>query len=234
MCGRFVSTAAPQTIADVFGAVVDPLLAESEARPNWNVAPTTNVLAVGATSVGRTVRAYRWGLVPSWTKELRRAPSLINARAETIAEKPSFRSSFRRHRLLLPMDGFYEWQQITGAAGSVEKRPIYAHAADGHLLAAAGIWSAWHDPAAPDDVGWLHSCAVVTTTANPTMQPVHDRMPVFIAEADWDVWLDPSCDDVRLLGSLLVPAPEGLLVLDEVSSAVNNVRNRGPELIRPV
>ena len=228
MCGRYVSTSSPQQLAGVFAAVVDadPLAA------SYNVAPTNDVYAVSAAPDGtRSVRAYRWGLVPSWAKDARIGSKMINARAETLAEKPAFKSLFRSRRLLVPMDGFYEWKAVPG---SKAKQPVYLHPATGGLLAAAGLWSAWRDPEEGPDAPWLHSLTVVTTAANELVAPIHDRMPVFLSPEDWTEWLDPSNRDVESLTALLRPAPESLLTVYPVSTAVNNVRNKGPELIEPV
>lgn len=229
MCGRYVSSRTPQELADVFGAEVDvdPL------APSYNVAPTNDVYAVvgGDPGAPPSLRAFRWGLVPSWATDVKIGSRMINARAETLAEKPSFRTLFRTRRLLVPMDGFYEWQSVVG---SKVKRPLYIHRPDGQLLAAAGLWSAWRDKTVGPEAPWLHTLTIVTTAANATMSPIHDRMPVFLDEAEWGEWLDPTNHDVEHLAQLLDPAPEGLLVTDEVSTAVNNVRNKGPELIEPV
>lgn len=228
MCGRYVSTRSPQQIAEFFGAAVDvdPL------TPSYNVAPTNDVYGVVADrELGLVVRSFHWGLVPVWANDTKIGSRMINARAETLAEKPSFKQLFRSRRIIVPMDGFYEWQQVPG---SRVKQPLYAHRRDGELLAAAGLWSAWRDKAAGPDAPWLHSCTIVTTAANATMAPVHDRMPVFLAASTWAEWLDPDDNDLGSLASLLVPAPDDVLVLDRVSTAVNNVRNKGPELIVPV
>lgn len=231
MCGRFVSSSGPAAIADFFGASVDT----EELPQSWNVAPTNEVYGVVAEADGsRHVHAYRWGLIPSWAKDAKIASSLINARSETAAEKPSFRSSFRRHRLLIPMDGFYEWRAVTGPSGRPVKQPVFVHSVDGTPLAVAGLWSAWREPGSAPDTPWRYTCTVLTTAANLTMSVVHDRMPVLLPAARWSVWLDPSCTDTELLRSLLLPADDGLLVLHEVSTAVNSVRNKGRELIDPI
>ena len=228
MCGRFVSTSSPQHLADVFGAVIetDPL------ATSFNVAPTNDVYAVSADADGsRSLRTYRWGLVPSWAKDARIGSKMINARAETLAEKPAFKSLFRSRRVLVPMDGFYEWKAVPG---SKSKQPVYLHPPTGGLLAAAGLWSAWRDPQEGPEAPWLHTLTVVTTAANELVAPIHDRMPVFLSPGDWNEWLDPTNRDLESLTRLLRPAPEALLAVDLVSTAVNNVRNKGPELIEPI
>ncbi len=225
MCGRFVSSSSPDKIAEFFNASfeTEPL------AENFNVAPTNDVYGLVADHLGqRRVQAFRWGLVPSWAADVKIGSSLINARAETIAEKPAFRSAVRKHRLLIPMDGFYEWKR-TGSA----KQPMFIHRTDGQPLAVAGVWAAWRDPAAPADAGWLHSCSVITTAANDTRRPVHDRMPVILPRSAWDAWLDPENHDVEALRSMLRAAPNTLLTMHAVATTVNNVRNKGPELVEP-
>jgi putative SOS response-associated peptidase YedK len=226
MCGRYVSTSSPQQLADVFGATidVDPL------TPSYNVAPTNDVYAVvrDTQSPAPVVRSFRWGLVPVWAKDARIGSKMINARAETLTEKPAFKTLFRSRRLLVPMDGFYEWQAVPG---SKVKQPLFLHRPDRQILVAAGLWAAWRDPAEGPDGPWLHSLTIITTAANEMVSAIHDRMPVFLSTEHWDEWLDPANRDTESLSTLLMPAPESLLTADQVSTAVNNVRNKGPELI---
>jgi putative SOS response-associated peptidase YedK len=231
MCGRFVSSNAPAALADFFGADQP----ETELEPRYNVAPTTDVYGVVASSHGlRSLEVYRWGLVPSWAKDLRMGSTMINARAETIAEKRSFAPSFRSRRLLVPMTGFYEWRSGDGPKSA--KQPVYIHAADDSPLAVAGIWSAWRNPeAASGSAGeWLHTCAVITTAANGFISAVHDRMPVILTRSLWEEWLDPTNDDLDGLVSMLRPADDDLLVMHRVGTAVNRVQNRGEALIQAV
>ena len=152
---------------------------------------------------------------------------LINARSETAAEKPSFRSAYARRRCIVPVDGFYEWRAVPGRR---TKQPVYIHAPGGAPLALAGLWESWHDPTAPEDAPAVSTCAILTTDANTRLAPVHDRMPVILDEPSWGAWLDPATD-AAVLAPLLVPAPDGLLTMHPVSTAVNNVRNKGVELI---
>ena len=226
MCGRFVATNSPTAVADFFGATAT---GAPGLEPNYNVAPTTDVWGVVADAEGaRRIEAFRWGLVPSWADDVRIGSRMINARAETLAEKASFRRPFARTRLLLPMDGFYEWQQTpTG------KQPVFIHRADGAPLAVAGLWTAWRPKGVEDDQ-WLHTCTVITTSANATMRPVHDRMPVLLDRALWDTWLDPANGDTTTLAGLLVPAPDDVLVMHRVSTEVNSVRHRGAHLCQPL
>lgn len=240
MCGRFVSASAPETIAAYFDAIVrtEPL------PPDHNVAPTSDVYGVvvePADPGARALRAFHWGLVPGWAKDRSIGQRMINARSETLAEKPSFKGPFRTRRLIVPMDGFYEWKPgrpdgPRTASGRPAKQPVYVRRRDGEPLAVAGLWSRWVDPAHRDeaDPPVLHSATVITTAANATMEPIHDRMPVILPRSAWAPWLDPDTDDVDALSRLLVPAPDDLLVTYEVSTRVNAVREHGPELIEPI
>lgn len=236
MCGRFVSSSSADAISKLFGASF-----EAEALPaNFNVAPTQDVLAVLASADGaRTVQTFHWGLVPSWAKDAKIGSKMINARSETIAEKPAFKGLFKKHRLLIPMDGFYEWQQGTEGgpvtkAGKPMKQPMFIHRVDGELLAVAGLWATWRDRTTGPDAPWLHSCTVITTAANETMTPVHDRMPVILPASRWGEWLDPTNGDTAALKGLLKPAANDILTMHAVSTEVNNARNIGPQLIEPL
>jgi putative SOS response-associated peptidase YedK len=244
MCGRFVSSNTPDRIASYFGASfdTDPDATAATGDPavepiqplgeNFNVAPTNDIYAVVADAHAHpVVRAFHWGLVPSWAKDVKIGSKMINARAETLAEKPAFKSLFRSKRVIVPMDGFYEWKVVPGQKA---KQPYFIHRRDGEPLAVAGLWAAWRDKAAGPDAPWLHSCTVITTSANATMAPVHDRMPVLLPPTAWPQWLDPDEHDLEALSALLVPAPDDLLVMHPVSTAVNNVRNKGPELIEMI
>ncbi len=241
MCGRFVSAHAPDKIAEFFGASFESDSVERGALPpNYNVAPTNDVYAVVAHADDqRELQTFQWGLVPSWAKDVKIGSKMINARAETVAEKPAFKSLLKQHRLIVPMDGFYEWQAAgEGApltkAGKPMKTPMFIHRSDGEQLAVAGLWATWRDREEGPDAPWLHSCTVITTSANDTMAPVHDRMPVILPERFWAAWLDPSNNDIAALAAMLQPAAEDILVMHAVSTDVNNVRNRGPELVEPV
>jgi putative SOS response-associated peptidase YedK len=217
----------PAALGAYFGT--DP--AEVDLSLSYNVAPTNDIYGVISTSQGhRRLEVFRWGLVPSWADSLQVGARLINARAETLADKPSFRTHFRRHRCLVPMSGFYEWTTVPGPAPRARavKQPWLIERADGRPLAAAGLWSAWRDRQGPPDAPWVHTCTVITTAANATMAEIHDRMPALLEPETWDHWLDPELHDTEELQHLLVPAPDGLLVMREVSRQVNNVANRGP------
>ncbi len=244
MCGRFVSSSTPDELATYFGvdqvaeSVLEPEGGRSSGagpRANYNVAPTQDVFAVvedrpdpADDQAIRYLDAFFWGLVPSWAKEVKIGSRMINARAETLAEKNAYKSSFRKRRCLIPADGFYEWKKLTDAK-KPPKQPMFIHRRDGEPLAFAGLWSVWRGP--DGDQEPLRSVTIITTTPNATMAPIHDRMPVILGRDDWATWLDRDNDDVDMLGRLLGPAPDDLLEARTISKSVNNVRNNGPELI---
>jgi putative SOS response-associated peptidase YedK len=225
MCGRFVSASSPDEIARYFDAEAPEALLE----PSYNVAPTNDVYAVLDDGGVRRLDAFHWGLVPIWAKDPRQGSKMINARAETLAAKNAYKPAFKRRRCIIPADGFYEWKKIPGQK---TKQPHFIHRPDGEPLAFAGLWEVWRGPDKQGDP--LRSCTIVTTSANETMQPLHDRMPVILPASAWEEWLDPANDDIDTLGKLLVPAPPELIVTHPVSTEVNSVRNKGAELIEPV
>jgi putative SOS response-associated peptidase YedK len=225
MCGRYVAATPPDQLAGLFG-VTD--IRAGDLGPHWNVAPTMDVYAVAEGSDGdRRLGAFRWGLVPWFSKGPAGAAKMINARAETVAEKPSFRRALERRRCILPADGFYEWLR-TGK----EKLPHLFAAADGSVLGLAGLWEVWR-PTDEPDAEPLRTCAIVTTTANATMAPIHDRMPVVLAPDTWSAWLDRGTTRASEVAGLLAPALDGVLVRRAVSPRVNNVRNDDPGLLEP-
>jgi putative SOS response-associated peptidase YedK len=235
MCGRFVSTSSPDRIASYFGAEV----ASESLGENFNVAPTQDIYAVvtGADGVAR-VQAFHWGLIPSWAKDRKIGNRMINARSETLAEKPAFKGLFRKKRCIIPMDGFYEWKPgledgPLNAKGKPLKQPLFIRRIDGEPLAVAGLWTAWRDKEDPKS-RFLHSATIVTTAANDFMEPVHNRMPVLVPQSLWGEWLDPGNDDLDRLSELFSRSNDGLLTMHEVSTDVNNVRNSRPDLIDPV
>lgn len=239
MCGRFVSTAGPDRIAAYFDTVLPTHAVAESLGENYNVAPTQDIYAVVADGDGTArVDAFHWGLIPSWAKDRKVGSRMINARAETLAEKSSFKGLFKKKRCIIPMDGFYEWKPgVDGgpvdAKGKPRKQPMFVHRGDNGLLTVAGLWTAWKDP---DDAEgrWLHSATIVTTEANDTMRAVHDRMPAILTPQQWAPWLDPSNDDVASLQEFLDGGPPGLLSMDAVSTDVNNVRNNRSDLIEPI
>ena len=229
MCGRFVSASSPDEIARYFAAVPDPALAQAPGAhggANYNVAPTTDVYAVLVDGGIRTLDTLHWGLVPFWAKDPSAGNRMINARAETLAEKPSYKNAFRKRRCIIPADGFYEWKKVPGQKA---KQPMFIHRADGEPLAFAGLWEVWRSKANPQDE--LRSCTIITGPPNDKVAEVHDRMPVILPPSAWETWLAPEVDDLELLGSLLVPAPASLIDLYPVSTDVNNVRNKGAHLV---
>lgn len=237
MCGRFVSASSAETIAEYFGAAFN---GESLGE-NYNVAPTNDIYGVVADADGSLrLEAFHWGLIPSWAKDRKIGAKMINARAETLAEKPAYKSVFKNRRCIIPMDGFYEWKAGTEdgpvtAKGKPAKQPMFIHSQNGEPLAVAGLWSVWKDPDAGEGgEHWLHSATVVTTSANGTMSPVHDRMPVVLPKSLWDEWLNPNMHDTDRLSQLLLPAPDDVLTMHPVSTDVNNVRNKGKELMEPI
>ncbi len=227
-----MQASSPELLAARFG--VDELTA-ARHEPSYNVAPRATVYAVrdraggdgGSADRRRYLSDLRWGLIPSWAKDPKVGDRMINARAESLADKPAYERAFRRHRCLVPAEGFYEWQR----RGS-RKQPMFIHRRDGEPMAFAGLWAAWRDEAS--DADWLRSCAIVTTNANNTLAPLHDRMPVVLEERDWDRWLDPDTGDVDALARLLQPASDDLLVAYPVGTAVNSADNDGPELVERV
>jgi len=223
VCGRYVAATPPAQLAELFG--VDDVRA-GDLGARWNVAPTLEVYAVATGSDGeRRLGSFRWGLVPWFAKGPTGGAKMINARAETVAEKPAFRRALERRRCILPADGFYEWLR-TGK----EKLPHLFAAADGEVLAFAGLWEVWRSKDDPEAEP-LRTCTIVTTSANATMRPIHDRMPVLLAPETWDRWLDPSRRDATGVVDLLAPAPDHVLVRRAVSMKVNNVKNEGAELV---
>ena len=190
----------------------------------YNIAPTQEVLTVVG---GETRRGgfMRWGLIPHWAKDVSIGSRMINARAETVAEKPAFRDALRRRRCLVLADGFYEWQRTGGA-----RRPMRIVLRSGEPFAFAGLWSVWTDPQGSR----IPSCTIITTEANGLLRPVHDRMPVILPRDSEDLWLDSGVDDPGLLSSVLAPYPDGAMEVYEVSTLINSATNDGPEVITMV
>jgi putative SOS response-associated peptidase YedK len=194
---------------------------------SWNVAPTQPVYAVATSSKGtRKLRALRWGLIPSWAEGPRIGAKLINARSETLAQRPAFRSLVGTRRALLPVSGFYEWRRPEPPS-LAPKQPFYFWRADGQPLVFAGLWDLWLDAEGRP----IRSCTIITTAANNTMAPVHHRMPVVLPPSAWDEWLRPGPLGRAQLDELLAPAPDDLLEAHRVGIAVNTAVNDGPHLI---
>lgn len=239
MCGRYVSTRSPEDLVRLFH--VTDWNREDVLEPNWNVAPTDDVWAVleraprGGGPVRRQLRPLRWGLVPSWAKDTRIGARMINARVETVHEKPAFRRAFRERRCLLPADGFYEWQQMhTAGTAKAYRQPWFISPEDGQIMALAGLYEYWRDPAvadADDPGAWWATCTIITTEATDAAGRVHPRMPLAVEPGRHDAWLDPAHQDPGLLRALLDPPADGRLDVRPVSTAVNDVRNNGPQLL---
>ena len=226
MCGRFTLYASPTEVATLFDLPEEPILA-----PRYNVAPTQPVglVRLNPHNQAREWALTHWGLIPSWSKDPAIGARMINARSETVAEKPSFRAAFKRRRCLVPVSGFYEWQKVGKA-----KQPYYITADGGDLLVIAGLWEYWEGA----DGSALESCTLLTTDANEMMAPLHHRMPVFVDPADFAQWLGDGKDEspryLSELQHLLRPAPEALLTTYPVSTYVSNARNEGEQCIAPI
>jgi putative SOS response-associated peptidase YedK len=221
MCGRFTLRTPPKDLIEVF-----QLLHTLEMMPRYNIAPTQPVAVVRQGATCREMSLLRWGLVPSWAKDTKIGASLINARADTIATKPSFRTAFKRRRCLIPADGFYEWKKGEGKT----KQPFYIRLKKDYPFAFAGLWEHWEGP----DNSAIDSCTIVTTDANETLRTLHDRMPVILREEDYDRWLDPKIQDPTELGELLKPYSSEEMTAFPISTLVNNARNESAQCIEPL
>ncbi|MEU3354057.1 SOS response-associated peptidase [Streptomyces sp. NPDC037389] len=264
MCGRYAASRRPEDLAGLFE--VEKWVPEETLAPDWNVAPTKSVYAVLERPLKdaadrrpvRQLRALRWGLVPSWAKTPEGAAKMINARSETVHEKPSFRRAFESRRCLLPADGYYEW--VTGAQEReleekgrrkrTRKQPYFVTPVDGSVMAMAGVYEFWRDPTLPPDhpQAWWATCSVITTEAETepfamatpsvsaepgprSLAEIHPRMPLLLTPDRWEAWLDPARTDPEELRALLAPPPPGLVRAYPVATAVSDVRNNGPELL---
>jgi len=260
MCGRYASARRRIELLEEFRIERDRV--SEPLAPDYNVAPTKRVYAVvtrdappseeaeaaaaGApdppSGVARELRVVRWGLVPFWAKDPKIGSRMINARAETVASKPAFRHAFKRRRCLLPADGYYEWQRPDGSSDDAPgskagvKQPYFITRGDGGPLAFAGLYELWRDAELPDDHerAWLWTTTIITTSAPDDLGRIHDRMPMVIEPDRWADWLDPAAADPADLAALLAPAASSGLVSYPVSTAVNSVRNNGPELIERI
>ncbi|MEW6337912.1 MAG: SOS response-associated peptidase [Acidobacteriota bacterium] len=220
MCGRFTMVTPGQIIAEAFGLGDVPELA-----PRYNIAPSQQVAVVrDAARAGRELGLLRWGLIPPWAKDRSFGVRMINARAETVMEKPAFRAAFRARRCLIVADGFYEWQKLGD-----RKRPHHIRMADGRPFGFAGLWESWTGA----DGQTVESCAIVTTTPNEVLAPIHDRMPAIVEPESYAAWLDPTQRDAAVLAGILRPYAAGAMVATPVSLVVNNPANDAPECIWP-
>jgi putative SOS response-associated peptidase YedK len=243
MCGRYASSRRPEDLVEEF-EIVDNRVPEAIGA-DYNVAPTKPVYAVVERAPSREseeppqrqLRVLTWGLVPSWAKDAKIGGRLINARRETVAEKPAFRRAFAARRCLLPADGYFEWYPTSELtrAGKPRKQPFFIHPRDGGVLAMAGLYEIWRDPerAEDDPERFRWTCTILTTEAEDSLGHIHDRMPLMVDPARWGDWLDPRRSGSDLL-ELTVPAMQGALEAYPVSTLVGNVRNNGPELLEPL
>ncbi|RCJ35345.1 hypothetical protein A6770_16095 [Nostoc minutum NIES-26] len=222
MCGRFTLNQSAAALAEIFEVQSVPDLAAQ-----YNIAPTQMVGTVlhNPQSDKREFQYLRWGLIPSWAKDPEMGAKLINARAETVAEKPAFRSAFKHRRCLVVADGFYEWQRQQG-----KKQPFYFRLQDGQPFGFAGLWERWRSPQGEEIV----SCTILTTAANKLLQPIHERMPVIIAPQDYNLWLDTQVQTPEALQQLLSPYAAEAMTAYPVSTLVNKSQHNSPECIIPL
>jgi len=220
MCGRLALTTPPDAVRTFFGYIDKP-----NFPPRYNIAPTQPLATVRQENGERRFRLVRWGLIPSWVKDPSSFTLLINARAETAAEKPSFRAAMRHHRCLVPASGFYEWRRTPEG-----KQPFWIHPADGDIMAFAGLWDTWSDP----DGGDIDTGAILTIQSNRMMSAIHNRMPVILKPEAFDDWLDTTNVDRREAVKLLKPVEDDFLVATPVSTRVNKVVNDDPDVQRRV
>lgn len=223
MCGRYVITSSPEAFRRLFGYAEQP-----NFPPRYNVAPTQAVPIVRLSERKRQFALVRWGLIPSWVKDPRTFSLLINARGESVVDKPAFRAAMRRRRCLFLTDGFYEWKEESGQKRP-QKRPYVARPKSGGPMAFAGLWETWTGPNGEEQ----ESAAIVTTQANRTCSAIHHRMPVIIEPAGFDFWLDCANVDAKTAAAMIAPAREDLLEVYEISPAVNRVANDTAALLEP-
>lgn len=257
VCGRFVASAPASELADLLdvddvsylgsdGSDSSEEDADPEPPPRWNVAPTDDVWAISSRrdddgDLRRQLRRYRWGLVPSWAESPAGAAKSINARAETVMDKPMFRNALERRRCIVPADAFYEWKRNATVSPTTARSrrpaplPYCFRPAQGGMFAFAGLWEFWREPGSGERSGrpFLVTCTIITTDANEVVAPVHDRMPVVLAPETWADWLSEGSLDESLLSELFQPAPDDSIVGYRVAQLVNDVRVDGPELIAP-
>ena len=218
MCARYVITSPADAIRALFGYDDRPTF-----PPRYNVAPTQPIPIVRLDAGKPAFWLVRWGVLPSWVKDPRSFSLLVNARGESVVEKPAFRNAMRRRRCLIPADGFYEWSDTR------PRRPFFVRSKGGGPMAFAGLWETWTGPNGEE----VDTAAIITTRANRTLAPIHDRMPVIVPPEAFNLWLDGAAVDATTAATLFVPAPESLLEAYEVSNAVNRATNDAPELIAP-
>jgi putative SOS response-associated peptidase YedK len=224
MCGRFTLTATVDQLIDRFD--IEFFLQEEEYNPSYNVAPSQSVLAVINDGARNKMGFLRWGLIPPWAKDLSIGYKMINARAETLTDKPSFRNAYKKRRCLIVADSFYEWKRLD----SKTKIPMRIKLKSNELFSMAGLWENWKSPEGKS----IYSCSVITTSPNELVQDIHDRMPVILNPEDEKYWLDPSITDTTKLNPLLKPLDHTLMEAYEVSALVNSPKNNSIELIQKI
>jgi putative SOS response-associated peptidase YedK len=224
MCGRFTLTATVDQLIDRFD--IEYFLEQENFQPSYNIAPSQSVLAVINNGRHNKMGFLRWGLIPPFAKDLSIGNKMINARSETLLEKPSFRTAYKKKRCLIIADSFYEWKRLDDK----KKIPMRIKLKSEELFAMAGLWENWKSP----DGKSIFSCTVITTTPNKLVEDIHDRMPVILRPEDEKIWLDPTIPDTRLLDPLLVPLDENLMEVYEVSPLVNSPKNNSIELIQRI
>jgi putative SOS response-associated peptidase YedK len=218
MCGRYTLRTPVDPVAEAFEIEEYP----SSITPNYNIAPTQEVAAVVEEDEKRKLEMLHWGLIPSWAKDPSIGNKMINARAETVAEKPSFRRAFRVRRCLILADGFYEWKKTDDG-----KQPYHVKMEDGSLFAFAGLWETWQNGEE------IRSCTIITTDANDLMSEIHHRMPVILHPEDYAMWLDHDFEEKEVLTTLLKPYPADVMEAYPVSRRVNKPSNNEPSVLEP-
>lgn len=228
MCGRYAASRDAVEIAQIYGAEQIPVDEPAPRIPNFNVTPTSEVFIVADDDGSRAVHAARWGLIPSWSKDASRAARMINARSETVAEKPAYRSAYRHRRCIVPADGYYEWQAAESGRG---KQPFFISDTDGQPLSFAGLYETWESPDGP-----VLSCTILTQDAQGPLSTIHDRMPVLVPMSDVTAWLDPVDQDPGQLLHHLTGDRSIVRALRAfpVSTAVNKPINNGAHLLDPI
>lgn len=227
MCGRYALNVQAKILEEQFRAIC-----RVELGPRYNVAPSQPVAIVRDTPTEREITLVRWGLVPSWAKDIKVGYRMINARCETAATNGAFKHALKRRRCLVPVSGFYEWKKLEPEKARSKKLPHYIRVVDspGDVFALAGLWEHWQDPAGNE----LESCTILTCEPNELMADLHDRMPVIVDPGDYDRWLDPGAQDPSNIADLLRPFPAYRMEAWPVGQAVGSVKNDGPGLIQPI
>jgi putative SOS response-associated peptidase YedK len=220
MCGRFTLRARAKDVGELL-----QIMDVGELHARYNIAPSQEIAAVRQGAQGRELVPMRWGLIPSWAEDAKIGYQLINARSETAATKPAFRSAFRARRCLVPADGFYEWQKTEAK----KKQPFFIRMKKDAPFAFAGLWEVWQGPEKP-----ITSCTILTTSANSVVQSIHDRMPVILNREDYDQWLSPDIQNPEMVQGLLRPYQEKAMEAFRVGPLVNNYRNQDAGCIEPM